>query len=251
MVEPGRGGLWWTWWVSSASRRWAAAALLVTVGWFATPTPVAVYDGVGAPDEPYRYVLPPAGAKQTAPPTSASAQSPVAKDLNIKGMSVQTAEQGPQASLFVPPYGLRSAGRTIEVKVAPSAPTDQPAGIRVDGNVYAFTLASPGQQVTLTAQAAVATVYLRATKAAQPGPMMLYRAASSAPWEPLKTSRGGQDVYVSTFPGPGQYALGFVKTSKGTGTTSGGSSAAPYAVGGGIMLLLVVLVVIRLRASPE
>ncbi len=237
--------------MSSASRRWAAAALLVTVGWLASPTPIAVYDGVGAPDEPYRYVAPPPGAKKTAPPTAASAQSPVAKDLNINGLSVQTAEQGPQASLFVPPYGLRSAGTTIEVKVAPSAPNDQPTSGRIDGNVYAFTVVSQGQQVTLTAQAAVATVYLRATNPAQPGPLMLYRKVSTAPWEPLKTSRGGQDVYVSTFPGPGEYALGFITPSKATGTTSGGSSAVPYAVGGGIALLLVVLVVIRLRASTE
>ncbi len=237
--------------MSSASRRWAAAAALVVVGWLATPDPIAVYDGVGVPDEPYRYVMPPAGAKKTPPPSAATAQSPVEKDLNINGMSVQTAEQGAQASLFVPPAGLRSAGTTIEVKVAPLAPRDKPSGGRIDGNVYAFTLVSPGKQVTLTAQAALATVYLRATTAAQPGPVMLYRAASARPWKPLKTSRGGQDVYVSIFPGPGQYALGFVTASTVSGPTSEGFSAAPYVVGGGFVLLVVVVVVIRVRASTQ
>ena len=230
----------------SAPRRWAAAALLVGVGWLVAPQAVPVYDGVGAPDEPYRYVSPPAGARTTAAPTEATGQSPVAKGRNTNGMSVQTAEQGPQASVFVPPSGLAAPGGTIAVRVVPQVPTDSPTGATIDGNVYLFTLTDRAGPVTLTDQAAIATLYLRATSATQPGPVMEYRSDLAKPWAVLKTSRGGQDVYVSSFPGPGQYALAFVRVKSSQGT-----SLLPIAALGGIVLLVVVVVVVRLRVKPE
>lgn len=231
----------------SASRRWAAAGLLVTLGWLVTPQPVPVYDGVGAPDEPYRYVAPPKGYRPTAEATSGSNSSPVANGVNVEGMSVQTGEQGPQASLFMPPGALASPGRTVTITLTPQAVVDQPPKATIDGNVYALTTVDPAGAVTRTAKAAIATLYLRSTTMKQPGPVMQYRTDASEPWKAVHTSRGGQDIYVSAYIGPGQYALAF-----GVGKAAGGgSSPLPFVALGGGLLLVVVVVVVRMRAKPE
>jgi hypothetical protein len=158
-------------------------------------------------------------------------------------MTLATAESGPQFSLFLPPRAVATGGSTLVVTAKPVAPTDQPSGARIDGNVYVVTMAGQGP-VTLTAQAALATLYLRATSARQPPPKMEHRAAAGDAWTALDTARGGQDVYVSDFKGPGQYAVAFAAV-----TTTHHASRTPYYVGGGVLLLLVVLVVVRLRAG--
>lgn len=231
---------------STLARRWCAAAALVGVGWLVSPQAVPVYDGVGQPDQPYRYVTPPAGAKPGPPPTSASATTPVANGKGSAGLSAQTAEQGPQASVFVPPYGLAAPGGQITLSITPQAPADGPQGATVDGNVYVFALKDPAGPVTLTPQASIATLYLRATTARQPGPVMYHRAAQGEPWKPLTTSRGGQDVYVASFTGPGEYALAFAP-AKG----SSGTPVLPLVLGGVLALLVVVVLVVRLRASGQ
>jgi hypothetical protein len=224
-------------------RRLLAALLLVAIGRLLSPAAVPVYDGIGAPDEPYRYVAPPSGAKKTADPTSARATSPVTGGVATDGMTLATAESGPQFSLFVPPRAVATGGTTLVVEAKPVAPSDQPAGARIDGNVYEVTMTGQGP-VTLTPQAALATLYLRATTARQPPPKMEHRAAAGRPWQALDTARGGQDVYVSDFRGPGQYALAFAVAAP-----SHPASRTPYLVGGAVVLLLVALVVVRLRAG--
>lgn len=223
-------------------RRLAAALLLVALGRLLSPAAVPVYDGIGAPDEPYRYVSPPAGATRTAEPTTARATSPVVRGVSTYGLSVATAESGPQFSLFLPPRAVSTTGGQLVVDVRPLAPTDQPAGARIDGNVYEVALRGSGP-VRLTPQAALAALYLRATTARQPPPVVQHRASASEPWRPLATKRGGQDVYVASFPGPGQYALAFALTEAHR------SSRVPFLVLGSVVLLVVVVVVVRLRAA--
>jgi hypothetical protein len=232
--------------VISAPRRWAAAVLLVSVGWLVTPEPMAVYDGVGQPDEPYRYVSAPAGAKKTAGATEAVAHSPVSQGHNTNGMSMNTAEQGPQLSLFIPAAGLASPGRSVEVRAVPQAPTDQPKGGTIDGNVYLFTITDKAGPVTFTEQSALATLALRATSPRQPGPVVVYRGDPEKPWTMLQTARGGADIYVSNFPGAGQYAMAYMSATPPKRT-----SPLPYVLLGGLVLLVVVIVVIRLQAKPE
>jgi hypothetical protein len=223
-------------------KRLGAALLLVAVGRLLSPAAVPVYDGIGQPDEPYRYIAPPAGATKTAAATTAKATSPVVAGLSSYGMSLATAEVGPQLSLYLPPKALKSLATSLTVTATPLAPTDQPTGATIDGNVYEVKVSVP---VTLTPQAALATLYLRATTAKQPPPAMQYRATATEPWQALRTSRGGTDVYVSTFPGPGFYALAFAPV-KGS---SGGSSKLPFVLLGGLVVLVVVVVVVRLRAA--
>jgi hypothetical protein len=230
--------------VKSARRRWAAGVLLVTAGWFASPHAVPVYDGVGAPDEPYRYVAPPAGATRTAAATTAVGRSPVKDGRSAIGLSVLTAEMGPQFSLFLPPKGLAATGSTVTVQAVPVAPTDQPSPARIDGNVYAVTLTAPAGPVTLTDQAALATLAMRATTQKQPPPVMQYRADATSPWRALETARGGLDVYYASFVGAGQYALAFAPAAQ----AGGGPPVLPMVLLGVLAVLVVAVVAIRLRA---
>lgn len=232
----------------SARRRWAAAALLVTAGWLASPQAVPVYDGVGAPDEPYRFVARPAGATATAAATPAVGQSPVASGRSTNGLSIQTAEVGPQFSLYLPPKALAATGGPVQVRAVPQAPTDQPSSGRIDGNVYVVTLTDPAGPVSLTDQAALATLYLRATTTRQPGPTMQYRPSAAAPWKAVQTSRGGQDVYVASFSGPGQYALAFTAAARGGG---GGLPVLPIVLVALFVVLAGVVLVIRLRSRDS
>ncbi len=56
--------------VNATRSRWAAAAIVVALGWVLTPHTVPVYDGIAQPDDPCRY----ATATITAP--SAKATTP-------------------------------------------------------------------------------------------------------------------------------------------------------------------------------
>lgn len=228
------------------ARKLGAALVLVALGRLLSPMAIPVYDGINAPDEPYRYVSPPPGTTKTAPPTIGEASSPLVNGRTSYGMSVSTAESGPQFSLFVPPQSFAAAKGPVVVRAVPQAPADEPTGAKIDGDVYLVTVTAASGPVTLTDKNALSTLYLRATSAKQPGPVMEYRTDPTKPWKQLQTSRGGQDVYVSSFPGAGQYALAFLTSS---GSKKGGSSPLPYVLLGGLVLLTAIVVVIRLRAA--
>lgn len=228
-----------------ARRAWLAGALLVGVGWLAAPAPVPVYDGVGVPDEPYRFVSPPKGSNPTAEPTSASQSTPVTKGVGTNGLIVQTREQSSQFSMFVPPKALAASRGPITVAVKPEAPVDEPVGRTIAGNVYVVTISSPGGAVTSTPQIGIASLYLRAVDGSE-GWVMEHRTARTVPWTPLATSRGGTDSWVSSFKGAGEYALARANAPKG-----GGHSALPWVLGGAVALLVLVVVAVRLRSSPE
>jgi len=225
------------------ARRAGAALVLVALGRLLSPAAVPVYDGLGAPDEPYRYVAAPAGVARTAAPTVGVASSPIVAGVSSYGMSVTSAEVGPQVSLFLPPKALATTGSKVTVTATPLAPTDQPAGARIDGNVYDVRFQAAGP-VTMTAQAALAEISLRATTPRQPGPVLEHRASAAARWAPLSTFRGGTDVYVASFREPGQYVLAFLVAK----TPHRSSSTAPLLLGG-LVLLVVVVVMVRLRAT--
>jgi len=232
--------------VRSSLRRWGAASVLITLGWLLTSQAVPVYDGVAAPDEPYRYVRPPVGAKRTPPPISVVASTPVTGGASADGLSLSSAETGPQVALFLPAGALGAPSGTISVTVDPTAPADPPAGGEIDGNVYTLTLTDPAGPVALTPKAALATLYLRATTARQPGPVMEHRDAAGRPWQLLQTSRGGADVYVSSLPAVGQYALVFLRATPTSGR--GGVPVLPLVLGGAVVLLGAAVVVVRVRS---
>ena len=212
------------------------AAAAVAAAWVIAPAGVPVYDGIGSPDEPYRYVAAPVGAKATKPPTSAVGHSPVINGLNAQLFFLTSLEQGPQVTVSLPSRSLADpAAHTMTVRAVPRAPDSQPAGARTNGNVYRVTFSADAGSVTPARNLGLAYVVLRATSGRQPGPTMYYRATTS--WRALHTSRVGNDIYQSAVPGPGDYVLAF-PTGKAAQAAAAKASSSQ-----GLIILLVVLVV--------
>jgi hypothetical protein len=230
--------------------------LLVTLGWLVTPTAVAVYDGVGQPDEPYRYVSTPQGAKAAVKkPAGASVSFPVVGGFNTQEQSLVTAESGPQASVFLPEGGLGASSGKISSRLVPRAPSDQPADGRIDGNVYRLSVTNPASPVTFTSGAAIeATIYLRATSARQPGPVIEHRSGQGKKWLPLTTKRMGNEIYLAFIHEPGEYAVVFRHAPpSGAAATDTGGGHQVLVVGllGGVVLLLSVVLVVRRRSRQD
>ena len=227
-----------------SSLHWAAALLLVTCGALASPSYVPVYDGVGLPDEPYRYVAPPPGARPTRPATAATATTPVADGVSANGLSLTSAETGPQVSLFLPAGAFASASGTVTVRATPVAPVGLPVGLRPDGNAVEVVVSNPSAPVTITPRAALASLSLRATTGVKPGPVLEYAPSPRGRYRALATSQAGQDAYVAAFVGPGRYVLAF-----GTAHAAAGRSPLPIVLGGLVLVLALVIAVVRLRAG--
>jgi hypothetical protein len=229
----------------------ALAALLVA--WVVAPGAVPLYDGINFPDEPYRYVVPPAGYQHTPRPDSATGTATAAGGVSTSTLYVNTEESAPQVDVVIPNTLLAtSAGVTsFTVSTVPLAPDHQPSKGRIDGNVYRVSVvAMPSGTVSWAPPpgdaASESLVVLRATSAARPPPVFLYRASPGLAWSVLPTFIYGNDIYRAQFAGFGDYALAF-----GVVPPPKGSHVADYAFVA--VLLMVVLfaagVVIAVRRA--
>ncbi len=180
------------------------------------PAAVPLFDGISFPDEPYRFVAPPPGYRQTPEPTAGHGSSRVDDGTNAVTIYVDTAEQAPQISIVLPGrvIAVGPAGRAVTVAATPLAPDRQPSKGSIDGNVYRVTgAATPSASVSFapppgdTADASF--MLMRATSAKAPPPVFVYRTAPSVAWRVLPTSRWGNDIYRTRFAGMGDYALAF------------------------------------------
>jgi hypothetical protein len=241
---PGPGdAAFWAW-------RSVVAALVLSLGWVLTSHPVPIYDGVWVPDEPYRYVQAPAGSGATAAPTVAHDRTPVAQGLSTVSLNVYSAEQGPQFSLFIPKGALAAPSGVIDVRAVPGAATEQPPQEFIGGNVEDVTLTDPQGKVTLTSQAKIAAVYLRAS-APSDGWVMWFRPPAGS-WTALASERGGTDSYAATFAGAGQYAMAkaaTVTTRQSGARSSRGGGQLLYVVLGCLLAVMVVVITVLRRAG--
>jgi hypothetical protein len=232
---------------------WAFAALLVAVGWLVTPHPVPVYDGIGMPDEPYRYVSTPPGVSVTAnPPGGAQDTIPVVGGVNSRLASLRSYESGPQVWVYLPAGVLAAPGGKITVNVAPLAPTRPPADGPIDGNVYGVSMTNPAGPVTF--KSPTSTIVLRATTARQPGPVIEYRLGPGQKWRLLDTSRTGNDIYGSALPEAGEYALVYSTLAQPRDATSPDAGINSGLIIGLLvlfLLLLSVVFVVRTRAQEK
>jgi hypothetical protein len=244
-----------------AGRRSAGVMLValaaLAVAWVMLPPhSVPLYDGIGFPDEPYRYIAPPAGTKHTAPATAAGGSSDAAAGHNLHPFYANSAEIGPQVSVYVGPGvlvvppGITSVGLTA----TPLAPDVQPVGARADGNVYriaaivgAGKVANGGVSLRTDRQSADSTVTLRATTARQPRPSFYFRALPTDAWQSLDTARVGSDIYRTDLKGLGDYVLAFTTSEAGSGSGSNTTFIAIGAAGGIVVVLGAVIVAIRLQ----
>lgn len=231
---------------------WAFAALLVVVGWLLTPNPVPVYDGIGMPDEPYRYVSTPPGTAVTPKPAgSAQGTLPVVGGVNSQLASLRSNESGPQVWVYLPAGVLAAPGGKITVEVVPVAPASPPADGPIDGNVYRVSVTDPAGPVTFNAP--TSTIVLRAITARQPGPVIEHRLGPGQKWHLLDTSRTGNDIYGSALPEAGDYALVHStlaharEPARGTGSFNGQGLVIGLLVL--FFLLLIVVFAVRTRAQ--
>jgi hypothetical protein len=221
-------------------RRWAAGVAVVAVGWLASPATVPVYDGVSAPDQPYRF----AG--------SSSAPVAVSKDVDVSGgasasVLLQSAEQGPQVVLNLGEGAFTSTATRITVTATPLKADAQPPRGSVDGNVYRFT-ASPG--ATLLPDKAQGFVFLRAAVMTKPAPVIVHRSAPNDPWTELKTTVVGRDNLSTPFRALGDYAVVRLPGAKGLDQT-GLSTTRVLLLAGGVLLLLVLTVLVLRRPRTD
>jgi hypothetical protein len=218
--------------------------------WLVAPAAVPIYDGIGNPDEPYRYVSPPADAKTSKTPTVARATVSV-RNGQSGAQFANSGETAPQISVYLPAGALRvPAGATsITVTATPKAPgPPAPAGGAVIGNVYALQITAGSAPVTIVGTGnQEPTVQMRSPGAPAGGqPNPVFEQRTGAGWKRLKTTRVGNDVYQTQVPATGDYAL--VQLTGTAGAAASGSSGVRliYLVPG-IALLAVTLLVVAIR----
>jgi hypothetical protein len=229
-----------------------ATALALTVAWLTTNSPVPIYDGIGAPDEPYRYVSPPAGDKvRTQPPTSAAATARVTR--GIAGvMELYTIEQGPQAQAFLvgqsltvkPAPGTSAVPSSITATLTPLAPDSGPAGPRIDGNIYRLSW-DAGLSTTQYRNEGADQVLLRAVRGPPPKATFLFRPSSADSWRRLPTNLAGADVYAAMLQGQGDYALTLDPSTTSAGRSTS-QATSPHRRGGALTVWVTVVAAVVL-----
>lgn len=228
-----------------------AALAVLAVGWSLAPrTVLPLYDGIGFPDEPYRFVQRPAGAPATKAPTVARGSAAV-RGRTSSPLVAASAEVAPQIALYIPKGRLTAPAGTTRISVSGIAVRDVPTarGQYLWSNVYEVH-ASPGA-TQFTAGGAQATITMRAASAQRPQPSIAYYA--NGQWTLLPTFAQGQDIYIAELTRFGTYAViganPLLVTKLSSGTKSGGS-AIGLLVGIGAGALVVVLFVLgRVRRA--
>lgn len=222
-------------------KRLAAALLLVALGRLASPTAVPVYDGVGAPDEPYRYV-----GRSNAPSASVTATAQVTRGVS-GSLQVKSAETGPQVLVDLGSGAFAAATPTVTLTAVPLAGDGArvPQGT-VDGNVYRITV-SPGAR--LLVDQAQGFLFLRAAVMTRPDPVVVHRPSPTAPWRQVKTVRAGQDVLSTPFRALGDYAVVRLPGSEPLSQGGGLGLGRVLLLGGGVLLLLALTVVVLRRPA--
>ncbi|HET6817535.1 MAG TPA: hypothetical protein VFH66_09970 [Mycobacteriales bacterium] len=229
--------------------RIAAAVALLAVVWLAVPASVPIYDGINNPDEPYRYVQPPIGAKATPLPTSAETTIAVGKDSLSGSRYCNSAENGPQVDYYVPAGSLKAppGATAIAVKAVPTAPGPPlPADGTITGNVYRITASTPQGAAVIVGHSIsdTPTLDMRAPSAKQPGPV--FEHLSGGVWKQSATLRIGQDVYQTSAAALGGWAL--VQLTHPP-STSGGGGVNVGLLAAGLAVLALVGVIVMIRVS--
>ncbi|GAC1322706.1 MAG: hypothetical protein NVSMB13_01540 [Mycobacteriales bacterium] len=231
----------------------ALAALVLLSGWLLAPSAPPLYDGIGFPDEPYRYVVPPAGPglPVTPPPSEARDSSPLANGTNTQQMVAQSAEQGPQVLVSVSVSVLRTppGAARAELTARPIAASDPPAEARLLGNVYRVGAAGDGQPVPIDDHTGLSVVVLRAPSGGVPGTVMEFRPEGGQ-WRRLATAAVGADVFQAQLLGAGDYAMAALSVvSASARTGSGGPNVVLLVVGLLVLAMAAVVLLLRLRGA--
>lgn len=227
------------------------ALLVLGAGWAIAPRDaLPLYDGVGFPDEPYRFVQPPKGAPATKPPSTARGSATASGGHTTTQLTANSAEQAPQVSVQIPSGRLAvpSTATRVTLVAAPAQPLQVPAGRYLWSNVYDITTSPaatlrPGLQATIT---------LRAATAQQPTPAIAHYA--NGRWTMLSTLPTGRDIYNAELTQLGRFAVIGTKPIDvtqlpGYGGGSRGSKTGLLAGIGALVVVVALFVLGYLRRS--
>jgi hypothetical protein len=226
--------------LGAAAAAYAAAAWLVTPGFF---------DGI-APPSPYRWVSPPPQFRSSnQPPLSGHSTIKVTNGVVDPG-TVFT--QDGQASIsFVPgAFTAPAGGSTVDITVSPQTGFPKPSGITLSTNVYCFTSTSPlapGKDVLVT---------LRYSDGV-PAPGDVYGYQGSGPWRKLGSTGSAAPYTISVRSSfVGCYGAGYPANAQSSaqGARVGGGQALPVIVALAILLVVLAgipLAILRRRGLAE
>jgi len=229
------------------SRRVAAAIVLLVGAWVVSPSVLPLYDGPGQPDQPYRYVVRPAGDTQKTPaPTSAQTSIVVRNGVSVAAF-VNSLESGPQISVYIPAGSLQAppGASRIQLTATPSAPKPPlPADGQIVSNVYTISATASGGSVNIVGKGdnQTPTLQMRAPTSQQPGPT--FETFDGKKWTSSETIRVGQDIYQTFAPKLGVWAL--VQQKTGGGSTFGGAQLVMLVLGITILVVVGIILVVRL-----
>jgi hypothetical protein len=232
-------------------QRWAVVAGLLALGALVSPSAVPLYDGVGFPDEPYRFVPPRSSNDFVA--SAARVQLRVVDGVNAGGLLANSSELGPQVSVYAPPKAFQVAGlpKTSEIRLrADPVPVTPPAPPgELESNAYLLSLRSPDGPVSLRSDAQQPGITLRAVSVKEPLPVMHYRAKAGEPWQALATRRVGRDNFNATAPGEGEYVLTRLGSAKQQ--SEGGNRGLLLLVGAVVLVMIGVVVGVRVLSGRQ
>jgi len=224
-------------------------AIALVIAWLLPGRPVPIYDGVGAPDEPYRYVrVPPDVAIRTQPPTTAKLSVPVTDGVPSV-IELATSEQGPQAEADIVDRGLSVSSASASLLTAtlvPLAPDPSGNGPKIDGNVYRLGWTAGTAAVRFVNHGSD-LLYLRATVGPPPRAVFLYRTRPNDAWRPLATDLAGADIYSALIQGPGDYALTREPLPATSATPSAHSGVSPGLLIVAVLVIGMVAIVLIIR----
>jgi hypothetical protein len=211
----------------------AVLALAATVVARPPHTP-PLYDGLGFPDEPYRWVVPPPGFNRTPlAATEAVVRVPVSGGANVAGQAL-SGEQGPQVAVAVSPGAFAVPARVSSVTLravpqpVPAVPPDRG---QVDSNLYVLTAQAAGKAVPL-APGHTVLVNMRAERATDQAVVICRWTGRQ--WEQVPTARVGVDIYAAQLEAVAPVAV--VRLDRGVTPTvpalAGGSSGSNPGVPG-------------------
>lgn len=223
-----------------AARRWYAGSVIVFLGAVASPSAVPVFDGVGTPDQPYRYV------GRSPAPVAVSVTVPAPHGI-VGNLQLSSQEIGPQVLLDLGAGALRSTKASLTVTASPLAPDPPPAGGTADGNAY--RIAAPGG--SLQPDISQGFLFLRAAVMTSPDPVIEHRTGPGQPWVKVKTVRAGRDIMSTPFRALGDYLV--VRPAGAKPLSSGGLTGTRLLllIGGGLLLLVPTVLVLRRAPADE
>jgi hypothetical protein len=241
---------------------WGAVAIcLLAAVWILLPwRQLPLYDGVGFPDEPYRWVVPPSGSARTEAPTDAVARALVHGGVSAD-LVAQSQEQGPQVQVWAQ-YGdlvLPAGATTMTVTAVPVAPVPPPTGSLLCSNVYRITVTTSAGPAKIGPAHDAVAIMLRAAVGTCSSATLEHHTTGG--WTPLPTDRTGQDIWGALLPQFGDYALvapldtdTAAGSDRAAGSTPSGSGTPRLLLLGTGMILLIlalsILVVRRSRTPP-